>query len=85
MSTQSTTLTIRVPGEVKEKLGRLAERTRRSRSFLAGEAIESYLERELAILEGIEQGRADIAADRAVPHEEAIARLRKAVDAAGEK
>ena len=39
-----------------EKLGRLAHNTRRSRSYLAAEAVESYVDRELEIIEGIQRG-----------------------------
>ena len=35
----STTMTIRVTPDLKEKLGRLAHDTRRSRSYLAAEAV----------------------------------------------
>ena len=73
----STTMTVRLPEATKERLGRLAERTRRSRSFLAGEAIADYVERELAIIEGIERGVADMEAGRVVPHDEAMAQIRE--------
>ena len=76
----STTMTVRLPEATKERLGRLAERTRRSRSFLAGEAIADYVERELAIIEGIERGIADMEAGRVVPHDEAMARIRGAIE-----
>ena len=76
----STTMTVRLPEATKEQLGRLAERTRRSRSFLAGEAIANYVQRELAIIEGIERGLADVKAGRVVPHEEAMRRIRAAID-----
>lgn len=47
MSSYNTdTLTIRVPSELKEKLDHLAEATGRSKSFLAMEAIRSYVELE---------------------------------------
>ena len=39
MSSASTTMTIRLDPQLKAKLGRLAEGTRRSRSFLAAEAV----------------------------------------------
>jgi predicted transcriptional regulator len=42
----SSVLTIRVPEEVHQDLGSLAEMTGRSRSWLAMEAIKEYLERE---------------------------------------
>jgi predicted transcriptional regulator len=41
---KTATMTIRVPMEVKQKLDLIARDTRRSRSFLAGEAVASYVE-----------------------------------------
>ena len=69
----STTLTVRLAPELKDRLGTLAERTRRTKSFLAGEAIAGYVERELAIVAGIERGLDDMAAGRVVPHEAVMA------------
>ena len=69
----STTLTVRLPPELKARLGELAERTRRTKSFLAGEAIGDYLERELEIVAGIERGLDDMKAGRVVPHEDVMA------------
>ncbi len=40
----STTMTIRLEDEVKDRLDQLAESTRRSRSFLAAEAIREFVE-----------------------------------------
>jgi predicted transcriptional regulator len=45
----STTMTIRVPVAVHEKLARLSKCTRRSRSYLAAEAVSAYVDRELSI------------------------------------
>lgn len=78
----STTMTIRLTPALKEKLGRLAQDTRRTRSFLAAEALETYVNRELQIIEGIQRGLADMAADRVTPHDEAMARIDAAIDAA---
>lgn len=39
-------LTLRVPQEVKEKLGKLAEATHRAQSFLGCEAIQRYVDLE---------------------------------------
>lgn len=62
----------------------MQERTRRSRSLLAAEAVEAYVDRELAIIEGIERGLADAKAGRTVSHEDAMASLRRTIeDAAG--
>jgi len=79
----STTMTIRVSPEVKAKLGRIATDTRRSKSFLAGEAVAAYVDRELEIIQGIKTGLADMEAGRLVPHDEAMAEIHAAIDAAG--
>ena len=68
----STTMTIRVPVEVHDKLARLAHGTRRSRSYLAAEAVSAYVDRELSIITGIALGIADVAAGRTVPHDQAM-------------
>jgi len=78
----STTLTVRLPAELKDRLGELAERTRRTKSFLAGEAIGDYVEREMAIVAGIERGLDDMKAERVVPHDKAMRRIRKTIDTA---
>lgn len=76
----STTMTIRVPVELKEKLERLAQGTRRSRSFLAAEAVTAYVERELEIIEGIQRGLGDVATGRVVPHEQVTANARQIIE-----
>lgn len=80
--TTSTTMTIRLDPTLKDRLGRLAEGTRRSRSFLASEAVETYVDRELAILEGIERGLADAQAGRTVSHADAMAQLDAVIEEA---
>jgi RHH-type rel operon transcriptional repressor/antitoxin RelB len=40
----STTMTVRLEDDVKDRLDVLAEATRRSKSFLAAEAIRAYVE-----------------------------------------
>jgi predicted transcriptional regulator len=80
--TASTTMTIRVSAETKEKLGKLAHDTRRSKSFLAAEAVSAYVERELEIIEGIQRGLADVEAGRVVPHDEAMAEIYAVIEAA---
>lgn len=85
MVASSTTMTIRVCPEVKEKLARIAAATRRSKSFLAGEAVAAYVDRELEIIEGIKRGQADAAAGRVVPHDEAMAEIYALIEAAEAK
>ncbi|MEH3119427.1 MAG: ribbon-helix-helix protein, CopG family [Methylorubrum populi] len=56
------TLTVRLPREAKAKLDKLAGQARRTRSELAGEVLTAFVEREVAIIEAIERGRAEIRA-----------------------
>ena len=80
----TTTMTIRLDPQLKAKLGKLANGTRRSRSFLAAEAVETYVDRELAIIEDIELGLADVEAGRTVSHKDAMVSLRQMIDVAAE-
>ena len=83
--TTTTTLTIRVSAELKDKLARLAEGTRRSKSCLAAEAVSAYAESELQIIEGVRRGIRDVETGRVVPHDEAMAEIRGAIEAASRK
>jgi predicted transcriptional regulator len=76
----STTITIRLK---PQQLEHLSKSTNRTRSYLAAEAIEAYVARESAILEGISRGLDDLKANRLVPHDEAMAELDAAIDDAG--
>ena len=78
----STTLTLRMQGSTKAKLEKLAQHTRRTKSFLANEAIEGYVDRELEIVAAINRGLADMAAGRVVPHAEVMAEIDATIDAA---
>jgi predicted transcriptional regulator len=77
--TTSTTLTVRLPAQVKRRLGRLAGHTKRTQSYLAGEAIADFVDRELATIDGIKRGLDDMHAGRVVPHKTAMRRLRATV------
>lgn len=52
---QTETVTIRLPAEVKGKLAALANRTNRSKSWLAAQAIASYVEGQSWQIEQIEE------------------------------
>lgn len=75
-------MTIRISTELKEKLERLSDDTRRSKSFLAGEAVGAYVERELAIIEGVKRGLADVEAGRVLTHEDAMNEIYGAIEQA---
>lgn len=80
--TSSETLSIRLASTLKSDLGRLARVTKRTRSFLAAEAVEAYVARELQIIESIERGLADMRAGRVVSHEQVAADMRQAIEEA---
>jgi predicted transcriptional regulator len=75
----STTLTVRLTPAVKQQLGRLADATRRTKSFLAAEAIAAYVAREADVVAGIERGLDDMRSGLVVPHDEAMKRLEATV------
>lgn len=76
-------MTVRLPHEVKDGLDLLAERTRRSRSFIAGQAIADYVAHELSIIEGIHEGLSDLRAGRLTPHDQVMEEVRAIIESAG--
>ena len=81
----STTLTVRLEPKLKDRLGKLATQTQRTKSYLAGQAIAGYVERELQIIEGIERGLEDMRAGRVIPHEEVMAQIDAIIETARAK
>lgn len=77
--TASSTMTIRVSTELKDKLERIAASTKRSKSWLAGEAIETYVARELEIVEGIEHALEEMKSQPGIPHADVMAELRQII------
>jgi predicted transcriptional regulator len=64
-------MNVRIPKHLKNGLERLAESTSRSKSFLAVEALESYLEANAWQVEKIEETIAKLDAGApTVPHDE---------------
>jgi predicted transcriptional regulator len=80
--TASTTMTIRVSTELKDKLERLSQDTRRSKSFLAAEAVSAYVEREFEIIEGIQRSRSSVRAGNVVSHDRAVSEVNAVIEAA---
>ena len=66
----STSFTVRVDAAAKKRLERLAKNTGRSRSFLAAEAINEYLDVNEWQVAGIKQAIASLDRGEGVPHEE---------------
>jgi predicted transcriptional regulator len=80
IASSTTTVTVRLPPEVKDRLDLLAERTRRIRSLLAGEATAGYVAHDLAIIEGIHEGLDDLRAGRVVEHDQVMAEVRSIIE-----
>ena len=67
---RSTTFTVRVDVAAKKRLERLAKNTGRSRSFLAAEAINDYLDLNEWQVTGIKRAIASLDRGEAIPHEQ---------------
>jgi predicted transcriptional regulator len=67
--TDSTTLTVRLDRSVKKRLAVVAARTRRSKSFLAAEAIEEYLAIQEWQIKAIQKGIEAADRGKTVSHE----------------
>jgi len=65
----STTFTVRVDQTMKNRLEKLAKSTGRTRSSLAAEAIDSYLDVNEWQVAGIKQAIASLDRGEGVPHE----------------
>ncbi len=65
----STTMTIRLEPEMKDRLDKLAEFTHRSKSFLASEAINEYLKAHEWQLVEIKKGIAEADEGQLIDHE----------------
>jgi RHH-type rel operon transcriptional repressor/antitoxin RelB len=65
----STTLSVRIDSRVNKRLEKLAKSTGRSRSFLAAEAINEYLDLNEWQVAGIQKAVASLDRGEGVPHE----------------
>lgn len=72
----TTTLSLRIDDETKKRLDALARRARRSKSFLAAEAIAAFVEAESWQLDEIEQGVGELDEGRSVSHQRVSTWLR---------
>lgn len=63
------TLSIRIDSETKKRLDALSKRSKRSKSFLAAEAITAFVESEEWQLGEVQQGIGDVDSGETVSHE----------------
>lgn len=66
----STTFTVRVEPEVKKRLEKLAKSTGRTRSFLAAEALNEYLDVNEWQVAGVKRAIASLDREEGVSHQE---------------
>jgi len=59
---ETTTITVRIPLELRDKLDRLAKAMERSRSYVAVEALERFTAQELEIIDGLDEAMAEVEA-----------------------
>jgi predicted transcriptional regulator len=72
----STTISVRLDSDTKKRLEALAKRARRSKSFLAAEAIAAFVEAESWQLDEIQTGINELDEGRGVPHKDVANWLR---------
>lgn len=72
----TTTLSVRIDASTKKQLEALAKRSRRSKSFLAAEAIVAFVEAESWQLDEIRDGVKELDEGRGVAHKEVSTWLR---------
>ena len=72
----TTTLSVRIDAATKKQLEALAKRTRRSKSFLAAEAIAAFVDAESWQLDQIQGGLRELDQGRGVAHEDVSTWLR---------
>lgn len=67
---QTTTMTIRLDKKMQKQLEEIAIYEKRSKSFLAAEAVENYLTMRAAQIEGIHKAMVSIDAGQGITNEE---------------
>ena len=75
-SQMTTTLSVRIDTDTKKRLDALAKRARRSKSFLAAEAIAAFVDAESWQLDEIQNGLTELDKNRGLPHKDVANWLR---------
>lgn len=75
-------LNVRLAPETLRKLDAVAAATRRTRSFIANEALEAWVERELELIEELQIALDEGRAGKGIPHDKAMRQVDMAVERA---
>jgi predicted transcriptional regulator len=78
-------LNIRLAPETLQRLDAIAAATRRTRSFIANEALEAWINREIELIEDLQVGLEEVKAGKGIPHEQAMHQIDAAVEAAARR
>lgn len=73
-------LNVRLAPETLRKLDAVAAATRRTRSFIANEALEAWIDREIEIVEDLQIGLEEVRAGKGIPHEKAMRQVDMAIE-----
>jgi predicted transcriptional regulator len=68
-SAKDTVISVRLDTEVLSTLDELAAEMDRSRSYLIGQAVREFVEREYESLTAIREGERELAEGKGIPHE----------------
>jgi predicted transcriptional regulator len=81
----SVTIAARVDAGLDADLDRLAEAHGRTKSWLVGEAVRTYVERERQFLEAVEEGKRALREGRTVDHATVVATFERMFGQAAER
>jgi predicted transcriptional regulator len=74
--------TLRMPEDIKEKLGALAKQQDRSVGYLINTAVKRMIDDHEAMLDAVNEGLAQLDAGQGIPHDEVMRRGRAIIDRA---
>lgn len=74
---ETSLISVRVPKDVAKRLAELADAIDRSKSYVAGQAIEEFLTLQEWQVKAIRQGLAEANTGKLLPHAEAVKRLKR--------
>jgi predicted transcriptional regulator len=74
-------LNVRLAPETLRKLDAVAAATKRTRSFIANEALEAWIGRQIEVIEDLQVALEEGRAGKGIPHDKAM----RQIDAAGER
>lgn len=78
-------LNVRLAPETLRKLDIVAAATRRTRSFIANEALQAWIEREIELIEDLQIALEEGRAGKGIPHDKAMRQIDMAIERAAKR